>query len=135
MRKRFMMILAIALLSLASLHTAGAESLVGEWRGSANVSALSFSLSATVKFEEDGTFSLNLTSLFGISGLNAKGFYAVSDSSISITPTNLGGLFAAQLASVERIGTVSLPYGLQDGKLTIAGSGMGMDGSISLTRR
>ena len=135
MRKKSLALLTGILMLFVCRQAAVAESLVGEWRGSANVSALPFSLSATVKLNEDGTFLISLTSLFGIVGLEARGAYTVENGAIAITPSRFDGLFASRLASPERVGTVRLPYTLQDGTLAVAGGAMGLDGSISLSRR
>jgi len=135
MGKKILIVVCIFLVLFACLQIATAEMLVGEWHGSAHSPALPFSLSAAVKFNENGSFSIGLTSLFGVACLEAKGVYTVSDSAIAIKPTSFHGLFASQLAPTERIGAVSLPYTLQNGKLTITGNAMGLHGSFDLSRR
>lgn len=134
MRKKSLAVLTIFLI-LACRQVVAAESLAGEWHGSANTSALPFSLSAAAKFNENGTFSISLTSFLGVICLKVNGAYIVSDGTIAMKPTSFDGLFASQLVAPELIGTASLSYTLRDGKLTIVGNAMGLDGTLSLLRR
>ena len=135
MHKKSLIILVASLMLFACVHTAAADSLAGEWQGSASISALPFSLSATVKFNDDNTFSLRLTTLFGIVCFEGSGVYSVGSNAITITPASFGGLFASQVASPERIGTVSIPYTFWDSRLHIGGQALGLDGTISLSRK
>jgi len=135
MPKKNHIALLVSLMLFICFGVSAAESLTGEWSGSANVSSVPFSLSATVKFHDDNTFSLSLTSLFGIICLEGKGYYTINGSTIAITPVSFSGLFASQLAPPERVGTVNLPYTFWDSKLHIAGNALGLNGTISLSRK
>ena len=128
MQKKSLTILMIFLMLSVGLQAAATDSLIGEWRGSAKVSALPFSFSTTVKVNEDRTFSISFI------GFNANGVYTVSDSAITVTQINYSGLLA-KLVPPENLDTVILPYTLRDGILTIVGNALGINGMISLSRR
>ena len=126
------MVIAVAAVCVSSF---AAEPITGEWRGSASASSLPFSLSATVIFYEDNTFYLSLNAFLGIVGLEARGNYSVTGSAIAVRPTRFDGSLASYLYAPDRIGTVSLPYTLSDGRLVIEGNRMGLNGKITLRRK
>lgn len=135
MLKRCFMLLTVIVIAAGCVPAFAAGSLLGEWRGSANSSSLPFSLSATVVFREDNTFHLSLSAFLGIVNLQARGSYSVTDSAIAVKPTRFEGTLASYLYSPERIGTVSLPYTLSDGRLVIAGNKLGLNGKLTLRRK
>lgn len=120
----------LLLVVLLAQPVLAADSLTGKWSGKAKVSALPFSVSATIEFGENGAFSLSIV------GLSVTGSYTATDSTLTVTPKKLSGLLASQLESPENIGAFSLQYSVaQDGSLTMSGGIMGIDGTITATRK
>lgn len=127
-KKAFALVLCLAL-SLGSLSAVAAESLAGEWKGTAKVSGLPVALSVTVKFAGDGTFSLSTL------GLSASGAYAADGSTLAVRPSKISGILSGMLSSPSSIGEVHLPYAIKDGKLSISVNSQGMQASVSLKKK
>ena len=128
MKRKGIVALCVLLLMTLSMHGALADTLEGDWTGKFKASVLPFAMSATVAFT-DGAFSISIW------GLSATGTYEASDGTITIYPQTFSGVLASQLEAAKDVGSIALQYQLKDGALRIEGSGLGIDGTISLRRK
>ena len=119
----------LVLLSLLGSALA-ANSLIGEWKGNANVTGIPLGLSLTVKFNNDGTYTLSAF------GLTAKGKYSSDGQTLSISITELSGFLAGMLQSPSAIGTVRIPFAFQaDGSLSMSINTQGIKANTILKKR
>lgn len=131
MKKQRVLVWLACILVLSTLWAVSLaeDALTGEWKGSADVSGVPFSLSVTAKFNDDGTFSISTF------GFNAKGQYTTDGQNLAIVLSETGGIFSGMLQSPKDIGQVQVPITLKDDTLSISANTQGMSGSMSLKKK
>ena len=128
MKKRIAaLVFAMLMVSTLFFGALAADSLTGEWKGSAKVSGIR--LSFTVKFNADNTFS------FSTVGLSASGTYQTDGNTLTASFTKLSGALSLLLQSPKSIGAVKTAFSLSDNTLTISVNSHGIKTTAALTRK